>query len=130
MPLLFAFVLLVLAQGVTQAAPDEIDQWMKGFDPMSENGLWPSIDLPGDAPLEKVVEAFVKTERKTTESDQFEGYQIVESKKIVQPGSVLTGYTVVLIRSVRGSKTILLLKNPDAREGGWWARPYFITTVP
>ena len=124
---LFVLVLLLLTQSALEAAPDEIDQWLKGFNSMSLNGEWPSFDLPTDASPEKVVEAFAKTQTKTTDSAQYEGYRVVETKRLDQSNSLLGGYTLVLIASSRGSKTMLFLRN---YHSGWLVRPYYITTVP
>ncbi len=126
--------------GVAQAASDEIDAFIKGFDMMSLNGIWPRVDLAPDAPIEKVVEAFAKTQRRTTDAAQFEGYRIVETKKLTPADGMLNGDTVVLIASARGSETMLFIKNlatdshmkaiGHSDDSGWIVRPYYITTVP
>jgi hypothetical protein len=108
---------------VPQATPDEIDSFVKGFDAFRLNGVWPEIDLPADAPPEKVVEALAQIEKK---NNQFRGYRIIETKKIAQPASPLNGDTVVLIASGTGSKTIILLRFFTR----WSAHPFYITTVP
>ena len=128
MPLVCLLMFPLSGFVAAQAAPDEIDAFIKGFDSMSLNGTWPGVDLSEDAPIEKVVETFAKTQKKTADSGQYEGYRIVETKKIgQQSNSELSGYTVVLISSSRGSETILLMRNMGR---GWSIRPYFITTVP
>jgi len=125
---LCALVFLLLTQGLVQAGTSEIDAWLKGFDSESLNGIWPGVELPADASPEKVVEAYTKSQKKTTDSAQYEGYRIIETKKLDQQSGIgLSGCTAVLISSARGSKTILLLRNYDS---GWLVRPYFITTVP
>jgi len=122
---IYALALLLLAQGATQAAPDEIDSFVKGFDAFRLNGMWPAIDLPPDAPPEKVVEALARLEKK---NDQFRGYRIVATRKIAQSNSILNGDTVVLIASDKGSKTIILLQ--AGKDLGWFTHIFYLTAVP
>lgn len=119
--------LLFLVLTCLPSAANEIDDFIKGFDGLSLNGIWPGVDLPPNAPIEKVVEVFAESQSKTTDAQQYAGYSIVEVRKAGPKLPMMEGGYIVLISSARGSKTILLMRNFGR---GWSIRPYYITTAP
>jgi len=81
-PLLLTLILFFVGLNPTQAAPDEIDAWVKTFNAERLNGFWPHFDLPADAPPEKLVAALADDLKKSDGTGQFHNYRIVETKKM------------------------------------------------
>jgi hypothetical protein len=121
----YLLLCFAIGLGTVQADPDDIDSFVKDFDGERMNGIWPVFDLPADTPPEKIVDADVHM-RGNERDEQLKGYRIVEVRKIADPKSELNGYTVVLIASEKGSKTILVL---GYRFGKWTVHTFYITTV-
>lgn len=120
-------LLLALAALPLRADTPQIDAWEKNFDLWSLNGMWPFLDVPGNATTAELVAALAETQKKSIDADQFADWHIVETKldQKVSIGRVDT--LVVLIESAKGSKSILLFRHDGSR---WLGHFYYLTTSP
>jgi hypothetical protein len=118
--ILFAFVFLTI--GITNSWADSLDRLAAKLsaNPMWENGMFPTLDLPATATADQVVAKVLKSV--SFDKGRVKTYKILKTKQLQIRGSLPNLYTASLLDTDLGKK-ILLYKYSGAATG-WWSRVF------
>jgi hypothetical protein len=117
-----ALLLLLLCSQLGHAATDAIDTLIAKLNGSHvwRNGLYPSIRLPSNAPIDAVVEEAIG--KVGFNEGRIEHYTVVSARSVYLDRHQNQEYYALLIDTNLGRKVLLMRHEGDA--AGWWTRFY------